>query len=106
MFGCKSLTAEVVADRLVLAVPLAVARELLFEPALPRGNCRHGRRAGLGQAAKLHIPLLPRRQHLVRFKTSFIGSGPGRRRTSLVEVQPMVHAFSGSGPALDIFELT
>jgi|GEM_PF-407789 len=93
-------SSEVTADRLVLAVPLAVARELFFAPALPAWKLQAWQRAGFGHAAKLHIPLsAPTTFGAVqdvnhRFWTWTATDASG-------DVQPVLHCFSGSGAALD-----
>jgi monoamine oxidase len=90
---------ELVVDAAVLAVPLAVARELSFDPVLPDWKMAAWERSGIGHAAKLHVPLLA--------PTTFgaVQSVPGRFWTWTAtdesgEVQPVLHGFSGSGPAL------
>ncbi len=50
---------ELVVDAAVLAVPLAVARELPFEPPLPAWKMAAWERSGIGHAAKLHVPPTP-----------------------------------------------
>lgn len=90
---------ELVVDAAILAVPLAVAREMRFEPPLPAWKLQTWERAGFGQAAKLHIPLTtsapPGAVQSVpeKFWTWTARDGSGA-------VQPVLHGFSGSGPAL------
>lgn len=94
-----SSTDEIVVDDAVLAVPLAVAREMSFDPPLPAWKLQAWERAGIGHAAKLHAPLLaPTSFSAVqsvsdRYWTWTATDGTG-------EVQPVINAFSGSGPAL------
>ena len=90
---------EVAADAAVVALPLAVARELSFDPPLPEWKLSAWSRAGFGQAAKLHIPLRdPVGASAVqavddRFWTWTASDNSG-------QVPQVVHAFSGSGPTL------
>lgn len=96
-------------DAAVLATPLAVTRELSFEPALPPWKQQVWRRSGLGHAAKLHIPLATRGQKSV-VESSAVQSVPDRFWTWTAAdgsgtVQPVLHAFSGSQSALDILEV-
>ncbi len=90
---------EVAADAAVVALPLAVARELSFDPPLPEWKLSAWSRAGFGQAAKLHVPLRdPVGASAVqavddRFWTWTASDNSG-------QVPQVVHAFSGSGPTL------
>ena len=90
---------ELLVDAAVLAVPLAVAREMSFDPRLPTWKMQAWERSGLGHAAKLHLPLLaPATFGAVqsvpeRFWTWTATDASG-------DVQPVLHCFSGSGPAL------
>jgi monoamine oxidase len=90
---------EVVVDRAILAAPLAVTRELSFDPPLPDWKFQVWERAGIGHAAKLHVPLKsPTHATAVqsvpeRFWTWTATDASG-------EVQPVLHCFSGSGQAL------
>lgn len=95
-------TGEIEADCAVVATPMAVTRELHFDPPLPRWKVDAWSRAGLGHCAKLHVPLaggaeLPRWSAVQsvpeRFWTWTATDGSG-------DVQPVVHCFSGSAPAL------
>jgi monoamine oxidase len=89
------------ADRVVLTTPLTVTRELEFEPALPATLVDVWWRAGVSHAAKLHVPTLggsnpaPSAVQSVpdRFWTWTASDGSGL-------VQPVLHCFSGSEPAL------
>ena len=90
---------ELVVDAAVLAAPLAVTRELVFDPPLPSWKCQVWERAGIGHAAKLHVPLesAPR--------AGAVQSVPERFWTwtstdEFQRVQPVLHCFSGSGQAL------
>lgn len=90
---------EVTADAAVLAVPLPVARSLVFQPALPAWKTDVWDRTGWGHAAKLHLPLL------APAGTSAVLSVPDRFWTwtatdASESVQPVLHGFAGSAPAL------
>ena len=50
-------TGEIEADCAVVATPMAVTRELEFDPPLPQWKVDAWSRAGLGHCAKLHVPL-------------------------------------------------
>ncbi len=85
----------VIADAVIVAVPMAVLRRLPFSPSLPAGHRAAWRRAGLGHNAKLHIPLsAPAPASAVqsvpeRFWTWTATDGSGT-------VQPVLHAFGGT----------
>ena len=102
---CRVVTdaGDVEADVVVLATPMAVTRELEFHPPLPGWKLEAWGRAGVGQAAKLHIPFV---QDAAPVPWSAVQNVPERFWTWTATddtgaVQPMVHCFSGSGPALD-----
>lgn len=90
---------EVRGDAMIVAVPLAVLRELPFSPRLPSDIANTARRAGLAHNAKLHIPLtttpLASAVQSVpgRFWTWTASDGSGR-------VQPVLHAFAGTEEGL------
>jgi monoamine oxidase len=103
--GCRVVTktAEVVVDAVVLATPMAVTRELTFDPPLPSWKLDAWARAGLGHAAKLHIPVTLAAAPVT---ASAVQSVPDRYWTWTAaddsgQVQPVVHCFSGSSSALD-----
>jgi monoamine oxidase len=89
---------ETEADRVVLAQPASVIGRIVFEPALPAPLAEACSAVSYGNAAKLFVPLrstpLP----------SAVLSVPERYWTWTAEagagVQPVVHAFAGSAPAL------
>jgi monoamine oxidase len=96
--------AEVVVEAAVLAVPLAVAREMAFDPPLPAWKLQAWERSGIGHAAKLHVPLL------AAAPAGAVQSVPDRNWTWTAtdetgEVQPVLHGFSGSGKALAALEV-
>ena len=90
------------ADRVVLATPLAVTRELDFGPALPETTTDVWARAGISHAAKLHLPL----RGTATVEASAVQSVLDRYWTWTAtdesgELQPVLHCFGGSVPALD-----
>ncbi|HUV48318.1 MAG TPA: NAD(P)/FAD-dependent oxidoreductase [Actinomycetes bacterium] len=96
-------TGELDADEVVVATPMAVTRELEFDPPLPKWKLDAWGRAGVGQAAKLHIPFVEDSSPVA---WSAVQNVPERFWTWTATdetggVQPMVHCFSGSGSALD-----
>ena len=92
-------TGSVVADRAVLAVPLAVLRELHIEPAVPTPTMDAWLRAGFGHNAKLHLPLTgPITPSAVQSVGRRFWTWTATDATGLV--QPVLHCFSGSGQAL------
>ncbi len=90
---------EVAADAVIVAVPMAVLRELPFRPTLPDRYAAAWRRAGIAHNAKLHIPLTsPAVASAVQstddpFWTWTATDGTG-------EVQPVLHAFAGTARGL------
>jgi monoamine oxidase len=100
-------SAEIEGDCAVVATPMAVTRELEFDPPMPRWKVDAWSRAGLGHTAKLHVPLL-RGTELPRW--SAVQNVPERFWTWTAtdgsgQVQPIVHCFSGSGPALGALQV-
>jgi monoamine oxidase len=90
---------EVVADAVVLAAPAPAVSEIRFDPELP-ARLRDALAAmRYGHAAKLFVPLRERPP------ASAVLSVPERYWTWTAragdDVQPVVHAFAGSQPALD-----
>jgi monoamine oxidase len=95
---------EVAAAAAIVAVPLAVQRELAFAPALPGYLRAVWERAGLAHNAKLHLPLT------APAEASAVQSVPGRYWTwtatdASAQVQPVLHAFAGSESCLAALEL-
>ena len=90
---------SLVADRVVLTVPLPLLETLDLQPGIPDAQRAAMRRVLRGHAAKLHVPL-----------TASAGTSAvldvGRRfwcwtaTDGSARVQPVVHCFSGSSPAL------
>jgi monoamine oxidase len=99
--GVRVLTGagEVAGDAVIVAVPMAVLRDLPFSPGFPR-SCREAwRRAGLAHNAKLHVPLTR------PAATSAVQSVPERFWTWTAtdasgQVQPVLHAFGGTQAGL------
>jgi monoamine oxidase len=90
---------EVAGDAVIVAVPMAVLRDLPFSPAFPQIRREAWWRAGLAHNAELHIPLTrPAGTSAVqsvpeRFWTWTATDGSG-------QVQPVVHAFAGTQAGL------
>lgn len=102
--GCRVLTdrSEVEAAVVVMAIPMAVTRRLVFDPPLPSWKTEVWGRAGIGQAAKLHVPFA---SGSADAPWSAVQSVPERfwTWTSLDasgRVQPVLHCFAGSEPGL------
>lgn len=98
---------ELDAEGAIVATPMAVTREISFDPALPQWKSEAWSRAGVGQAAKLHVPFLPGSAGV---PWSAVQSVPERFWTWTAtdlsgSVQPLLHCFSGSGPALDALQV-
>jgi monoamine oxidase len=99
--GVRVLTGdgEVAGDAVIVAVPMAVLRDLPFSPAFPGSRREAWRRAGLAHNAKLHVPLTR------PAATSAVQSVPERFWTWTAtdasgQVQPVVHAFGGTRAGL------
>lgn len=91
--------AELEGGALVLAVPASVIGRIAFEPALPERLARAYAGVEYGHAAKLFVPLRETPP------PSAVLSVPGRYWAWTAtgadgQVQPVVHAFAGSAPAL------
>jgi monoamine oxidase len=96
-------TGEIGADAVVLATPMAITRELSFDPPVPTWKREAWSRAGLGHAAKLHLPFTAGAPST---EWSAVQNVPERFWTWTAtdetgQVQPMLHSFSGSEPALN-----
>ncbi|MDH4345560.1 MAG: FAD-dependent oxidoreductase [Thermoleophilia bacterium] len=91
---------ELLVERVVLAVPASVLGRIAFQPALPEPLRSSYAAVEYGHAAKLFVPLgAPTPPGAVlsvpeRYWTWTATADGGR-------VQPVVHAFAGSSPALD-----
>lgn len=97
--GVRVLPGEVSGDAAIVAVPMAVLRELAFSPAIPGWQRAAWQRSGLGHNAKLHLPLLE------PAGPSAVQSVPGRFWTWTAadgsgQVQPVLHAFGGTQAGL------
>ena len=90
---------DVTGDAAIIAVPMAVLRELPFSPPVPDRLRQAWRRAGLAHNAKLHVPLTrPAAASAVqsvpdRYWTWTATDGSG-------QVQPVLHAFAGTEAGL------
>ena len=86
-------------DAAIIAVPMAVLRDLPIAPPVPRRQREAWARSGLAHNAKLHVPLnRPARASAVqsvpgRFWTWTAADAAGR-------IQPVLHAFAGTEPGL------
>ncbi len=101
----STLEGEVVADRVVLAVPLPVLADLVVRPDLPVAKTAAMGRVEYGHAAKLQVPLREPAQLSAVMATkdcywSWTLAGPGVESGVGPLVEPAVHCFSGSAPAL------
>jgi monoamine oxidase len=90
------------ADRVVLALPLTVARALEYAPALPPDLLAVWARAGISHAAKLHVLL----RSTAGVDPVAVQSVPDRYWTWTATdgsglVQPVLHGFGGSPAALE-----
>ena len=99
--GVRVLTSSgsVSADAVIVAVPMAVLRGLVFDPPLPAGYYQAWRRAGIAHNAKLHVPLTE------PAAASAVLSVPGVFWTWTAtdgsgQVQPVLHAFGGTAEGL------
>lgn len=102
--GVRVLTGsgEVRGDAVIVAVPMAVLRELEFVPPVEAPVRAAWQRAGLAHNAKLHIPLAARPGPVA---ASAVHSVPGRYWTWTAadgsgQVQPVLHAFGGTEAGL------
>jgi monoamine oxidase len=89
----------VAGDAVIVAVPMAVLRELPFSPPVPDRYRDAWRRAGLAHNAKLHVPLTR------PAAASAVQSVPERFWTWTAtdasgQVQPVLHAFGGTKAGL------
>ncbi len=93
------------ADAVIMAVPMAVLRDLPFSPGIPGTIRQAWQRAGLAHNAKLHIPLA------APVPASAVQSVPGMFWTWTAtdasgEVQPVLHTFAGTPEGLDALAVT
>ena len=89
----------VTGDAAVIAVPMAVLRQLPITPPVPGGQRAAWERSGLAHDAKLHMPLNN------AAPASAVQSVPGRFWTWTAadrtgQVQPILHAFAGTEQGL------
>jgi monoamine oxidase len=96
---------EVAADAVIVAVPMAVLRQLSFSPALPEYLPAAWQRAGIAHNAKLHLPMT------AAAEASAVQSVPGRFWTWTAtdgsgQVQPVLHAFAGTEEGLAALDVS
>ena len=104
--GVRVLTDDgaVAADAVIVAVPMAVLRQLPFSPALPEYLVAAWRRAGLGHNAKLHLPLAaPAPASAVQSVPDLFWTWTATDGSGLV--QPVLHAFAGTEEGLAALEV-
>ncbi len=105
--GVRVLTGDglVAGGAVIVAVPMAVLRELPFSPPVPDRYRDAWRRAGLAHNAKLHVPLTR------PAAASAVQSVPERFWTWTAtdasgQVQPVLHAFGGTEAGLATLAVT
>jgi monoamine oxidase len=99
--GVRVLTddGEAAGDAVIVAVPMAVLRDLPFSPPVPSRYRSAWRRAGLAHNAKLHVPLAgPAAASAVQSVPDRFWTWTAADRTG--QVQPVLHAFSGTEEGL------
>jgi monoamine oxidase len=104
--GVRILTDDgaVAADAVIVAVPMAVLRQLPFSPALPEYLVAAWRRAGLAHNAKLHLPLAaPAAASAVQSVPDLFWTWTATDGSGLV--QPVLHAFAGTEEGLGALEV-
>src|SRR5258708_11493337 len=104
--GVRVLTDDgaVAADAVIVAVPMAVLRQLPFSPALPEYVVAAWRPAGLGPNAKLHLPLAaPTPASAVKSVPDLFWTWTATDGSGLV--QPVLHAFAGTEEGLAALEV-
>src|SRR5258705_97114 len=94
----------VAAAAVIVAVPMAVLRQLPFQPALPEHLMAVWRRAGLAHNAKLHVPLAaPAEASAVHSVPDLFWTWTATDGSGLV--QPVLHAFAGTEEGLAALEI-
>jgi monoamine oxidase len=104
--GVRVLTDDdaVSADAVIVAVPMAVLRELPFSPIMPEYVLTAWRRAGLAHNAKLHVPLAaPAPVSAVQSVHDLFWTWTATDRSG--RVQPVLHAFAGTEEGLAALEV-
>jgi monoamine oxidase len=104
--GVRVLTGDdaVSADAVIVALPMAVLRELPFSPTLPEYLLTAWRRAGLAHNAKLHVPLeAPAPVSAVQSVHDLFWTWTATDRSG--RVQPVLHAFAGTEEGLAALEV-
>jgi len=104
--GVRVLTDDdaVAADAVIVALPMAVLRELPFSPALPEHLLAAWRQAGLAHNAKLHVPLdAPAPASAVQSVPDLFWTWTATDGSGIV--QPVLHAFAGTEEGLAALEV-
>jgi monoamine oxidase len=104
--GVRVLTDDAVlaADAVIVALPMAVLRELPFSPALPEYLLAAWRNAGIAHNAKLHLPLAaPAPASAVQSVQDLFWTWTATDRSG--RVQPVLHAFAGTEEGLAALEV-
>ena len=98
--GVATGDADVSADAVVVTVPASLTNTIAFDPPLPTWKLDALSRLGLGQAAKLHVPLAataPTSAVLDVDRGYWCWTAHGADGGP----QPVVHCFAGAKPRLD-----
>lgn len=98
--GVATGDADVSADAVVVTVPASLTNTIAFDPPLPTWKLDALSRLGLGQAAKLHVPLAataPTSAVLDVDRGYWCWTAHGADGRP----QPVVHCFAGAKPRLD-----
>jgi len=98
--GVATGDADVSADAVVVTVPASLTNTIAFDPPLPTWKLDALSRLGLGQAAKLHVPLAataPTSAVLDVDRGYWCWTAHGADGRP----QPVVHCFAGAKPQLD-----
>ena len=98
--GIDTGDADVSADAVVVTVPASLTNTIAFDPPLPTWKLDALSRLGLGQAAKLHVPLAataPTSAVLDVDRGYWCWTAHGADGGP----QPVVHCFAGAKPRLD-----
>lgn len=93
--------AEIAVDRVVLAVPASVVGQIAFEPALPAALAAAYRAVEYGPAAKLFVPLRTAPGPTAVMAVAERYWTWTASATDDGAIQPSVHCFAGSAPALE-----
>jgi monoamine oxidase len=95
---------EVTADAVIIAVPMAVLRNLAFSPPPPEYVMAAWQRAGLAHSAKLHLPLTaPAAPSAVHSVPELFWTWTATDESG--QVQPVLHVFGGTEEGLAALEV-